>query len=744
MANIKARYSCPPAAPITSTAFRGWNRERLCSCSTMPIKMSARSILPIMKNKPPGQRVSRRSWPGEIGSLPARRVSGAGLRHQWGALLTDRGYFFVSEGEAKVFLFDGQQARPISELGLSRWFGENAPLLLDAAYRKANGHPYPFADNPANPLGTGYALGHDRLLDRLLVTKRDFALDSGLASPGSALHICGDGPVHFPNYHGIIAQRESDGWRYEGFEGCRMKFSKRTTMLVREERTVESIIPSDADIHVFLDTSGSFSTSGLQNIRDAVDEWLLSFGMDNPNWSGTRLFHNREDERWLGWPKRVHDWYLGKGADPATKSVIFLSFCNESHDVYHANYHDSVFSISQPTAAFMEDYNAFMQVYPKFKSFAGILYPIVYTGSGQTYRANLLHSIAAMHGVPMTAQEAVTELANRNMAFSEGQWGAMKQSLMTANPYPDGGLKNFNWRGKWDRHSDGGADVIDAVQFNTDISELLASIPSVVTEDVEVLKDTTLYGYVDGTPVDGGVSHDASWTLSWQMGNAAAREGWASWHSYLPGMYIGRENGMLSAPVPPRNGQVFWKHGKKGYYHNFYGRQFPHEIELVSLPMDAQVGIWDGLALMAEGRLESGGDWHEVRLEIHNKMVAYNHRQCSGLVPIVPKDLRGLPEDYLMSQAKDGHFVPADRNELDWSLHNLRDIRTDYGSPIWDSSLAARQAGYWRDAALNAASLDKGKDWTQMEPFRGRYLVVRLVYDRPNPIRLLTWGLAKQ
>jgi len=678
---------------------------------------------------------------GEVGSLPARKVSGAGLRHQWGALLTDMGYFFVSEGEGKVFHFTGEQAKPISSLGLSKWFRENVPILMDRAYRRDNGEAYPFADNPANPFGTGFALGHDRLLDRVLLTKRDFVLDGGLTSAGSALHLCGSGLVHFPNYLATIAQREGEGWRYEGFEGCRMKFGKRATVLVKEERVVSSVIPSDADIHVFLDTSGSFNNAGLQNIRDAVDEWLVSFGMANPNWAGMRFFHSRGDERWLGWVQLVHQHYVGQGIDPATKSVIYISFCNESNNIYHGWAHNDSFTISAPTTAFMDDHNQFKLLYPKFKSFAGIVYPIVYHGGAQ-YRVNLLHSIAALHGVPMTTAEVAAELAAKNPAFSDAQWDAMRHSLMAANPYPDDGLKNWNWRGKWDRASHGGADVIDAVQFEADISELLASIPSTVTEEVEVLKDVTVHSYVDGIPVDGGVERDASWTISWQMGNSVAREGWSSWHSYLPGMYIGREDGLLSAPISPKNGHVFWKHGEKGYYHNFYGRQCPHEIELVSLPGTLQGGMWDSLVLVAEGRLDVGGDWYEARREVHDKLVAYNHRQCSGLVPIFVKDLKGFMEDYLMEQIRDGNLVFADRNEMNWTLNNLRDIRVNYDAPIWDTSLAKRQAGYWRDAVLNLASMDAGKDWAQLEPFRGRYLVVRLVYDRPNPIKLLTWGLA--
>ena len=115
---------------------------------------------------------------GEFGSLPAQHIindkngSSAGLQHREGFVLTPYGYFFVSEKEKKVFLFDGK-LKDLSLIGMSKWFNENITIQTDKVFKDNNLIDYEFKDNPASPFGTGFILEYDPFNERILVTKKD-------------------------------------------------------------------------------------------------------------------------------------------------------------------------------------------------------------------------------------------------------------------------------------------------------------------------------------------------------------------------------------------------------------------------------------------------------------------------------------------------------------------------------------------------------------------------------------------
>ena len=96
-------------------------------------------------------------------------------------------------------------------------------------------------------------------------------------------------------------------------------------------------------------------------------------------------------------------------------------------------------------------------------------------------------------------------------------------------------------------------------------------------------------------------------------------------------------------------------------------------------------------------------------------------------------------EDYLYNQVSNlnNDEIIADRSERNWNINNLRDIRTDYNQTIFISDLASLQTEYFIDKILNNASIDYNKDWTELESFRDKYLVVRLIFDKFADVKLL-------
>ena len=74
--------------------------------------------------------------------------------------------------------------------------------------------------------------------------------------------------------------------------------------------------------------------------------------------------------------------------------------------------------------------------------------------------------------------------------------------------------------------------------------------------------------------------------------------------------------------------------------------------------------------------------------------------------------------------------IIVDRTDRNWNINSIRDIRTDYNSPIWSSKIKDTQSNYYIDKILNTDSMNFNKDWSELESFRDKYLSVRLIFDK--------------
>ena len=122
-----------------------------------------------------------------------------------------------------------------------------------------------------------------------------------------------------------------------------------------------------------------------------------------------------------------------------------------------------------------------------------------------------------------------------------------------------------------------------------------------------------------------------------------------------------------------------------------------------------------------------------------NKALFYNARQCSGMLNLLVKDINTDGEDYLLQQVQNlpGDSIIIDRNEKDWTLNQLRDIRVDYTKPIFKSNIESIQDNYFIDKVVNEDTIDFDKDWSELESFRDKYLVVRFIFDNFDDVKLL-------
>ncbi len=259
-----------------------------------------------------------------------------------------------------------------------------------------------------------------------------------------------------------------------------------------------------------------------------------------------------------------------------------------------------------------------------------------------------------------------------------------------------------------------------------------------VSKTIEVLK--TIYFNIPGELLYADSAIDRSWTISYSLKNNS----WTSWHSYIPNMYLNMPNKMYSWQFGNSN---IWEHNRFSNFQTFYGVYKPYIVEYVATTFPTTT-ITDYITLNTQAKKydKDSEEFYERRYVTFNKMILYNSRQCSGNMLLRSKNTSSDvvsfgtdASDYMMDQVTNfgDNIVLIDRNETDWTVNDLRDIRTNYDKPIWMTKVNLLQDDYFIDKVLNESTMDVNKDWTQLESFRDKYLVVRLIFDNFADTKLL-------
>lgn len=679
--------------------------------------------------------------------------SSAGTTHKWGCIKTKQGILFPSQIENKWYLFNGNDLKPISDYGNSYWFKDNMQSLVAQQYYASNKKKYPFLNNPSNQLGEGFISTYDTKKERFIITRKDFSLIDTIADNNDyELCINNNGDVTiFNDYQQTIDTYESNGWTFNGIKDCELQFSKIELVETEEEReiTTTTIIPADTIVIPFFDTT-SMDAATITNISNTIDSWFPGFkasvngGDNNITLVNPGTWNQWSTEDWLEVPQ------LALSNVGANTDVLLLVFVDESNSP--GTYHDGVFGtpMSAPTAGYISDVNQFVNViYPQFASFTAINYPIQKdTDNNKNY---LQHAIAAIEARSMTSTE--TNALTQNALFDNTQWNTVRTNLQN-NPYVGQPiLRNYGWLYKENR-VDGidnngtaecpidGVSVITPCQFTNDVEELLQNTVVTTTETITVTIQTpvTVYETVAGTPQLNIVKSNNSWTMSYDIED----EEWLSWHSYLPNFYFYIAEKFYSWEHSNNN---IWKHNVKGLYQNYYGVRHPYILEYVVKGNDPRMTyIWDYIKLHTEALryVEENKEYLDVDVTF-NKLLAYNSKQISGILNLINKNsntdlvVNLQPSDYLSEQViNTNESIIIDRNERDWTVNDLRDIRINRNQTMFNKSLDSRQDEYFIDKIINPLSIDFNKDWTQLESFRDKYLVIRLIFDNFDNIKLIT------
>jgi hypothetical protein len=735
---------------------------------------------------------------GSYFSIPPRKIvddenNSAGTEHKWGMTKTPYGVIFPCQIENKWYFFSGEKLEPLSSEGNSNWFRQNMKFLVEEDYYNANLKPYPFKNNPVNSIGTGYVSAFDSTKDRLILTKKDFKITN---LPTNNFELCdeGNGLVIFENISETIAEKEEEGFTFEGIENCQLKFSR----LTYTERTVPNLSTSnlqDADyIVVQMDYSASFGPIADNPVRrgllESLQTWYneqfpneepgeieydASFGKGFYSTSErlviiprivnfnhpilTNLGNNEVintgtnavlTERSLLFPYLLTvgapSWNTSNGMpDFENKNVIYISLVNEALTYYNQAIPASISGdfTTEPKVVggdmhLIRDYEAFLLAKPFFGSFKGILYPIALSTTLSSSKG-LIRTYLAIYRkyLERSDMDELFEEEN-NSAFTFTELNNLYAELeFPNNPYSPGEptyipqtLEELDWYIKPDRYSTTGGVPVSSEQFGQDIESLLGE-STVTTETTEVSTLTPNYEvvYVEGTTFEPEILNNG-WTFSYSL----KEKGFISWHSYIPSYYITETEKFYSWY---KGLSHIYKHNKIGSHGFFYENKRPFIVEFVINDQAVLTKIQDYLKFQSTCQVYDSENeiYTDVKDTTFNKLLVYNSYQTSSLLNLITKsdDINYLNQQVLDNNPEN---IFIERYEKDWHINGFRDYRDNSNIPFFSKSLTDRQDNYYIDKVVNPLAVNFNKNWFEIENFRDKFLVVRLIYDNFADVKL--------
>ena len=284
---------------------------------------------------------------------------------------------------------------------------------------------------------------------------------------------------------------------------------------------------------------------------------------------------------------------------------------------------------------------------------------------------------------------------------------------------------------------EGGSLSINDLEIITNNQTEGCNINTICTDEIipsnqEVEQDSTIFEYEDGINLltEERQIVDNSWTMSYSL----KADSWVSWHSYLPSFYMYIQEKFYSWK---QGMNTIFRHGVKGSYGNFYGESKPFIIEYVDVDNPLVTKIYDALKIQTEAKTwnEDSQEFLDAGNVTFTKILLYNTHQISGILNMVVKQNE---DTYIEDQITNSNTsIVISRNERDWSINDFRDISIDQSVPMFKKDLTSIQNQYYIDKVVNSDRIDFDKNWMELENFRDKFLVVRLIIDTFDSTRLI-------
>lgn len=201
---------------------------------------------------------------------------------------------------------------------------------------------------------------------------------------------------------------------------------------------------------------------------------------------------------------------------------------------------------------------------------------------------------------------------------------------------------------------------------------------------------------------------------------------------------------------------VLYKHVQNGSYGNFYDVKYPHIVEFIMKEQTPITKIWRDVKVIVNANKfdVDTNEMYHYDLGFFNKAIFYNEKQCSGELNISIKNL--VDEDFF-NMEEESNTLSANKLEGEWNINNFRNYVNLVDKPIFTKN--------WNDANYREAfpidkmineknygtaenpqyTIEYDKDWNELEHFRDKYLVVRLISTNEDEnVELITNYLIDQ
>lgn len=193
-----------------------------------------------------------------------------------------------------------------------------------------------------------------------------------------------------------------------------------------------------------------------------------------------------------------------------------------------------------------------------------------------------------------------------------------------------------------------------------------------------------------------------------------------------------------------------YRHSSDSSHGIFYDVKYPYIIELVMKDDDLSTKIWKDITVTVDANKYDIESKEILNYEygFFNKAIFYNNKQCSGELDITVKN---TIEDDFFNLEEDNTELSANKLEGNWKINGFRDYVNIKEKPLFTKNWSQEiyRNAYPIDKMINETNygteeepqyvIDYTKDWNEIERFRDKYLVVRLINtNNDDSVELIT------
>ena len=216
-----------------------------------------------------------------------------------------------------------------------------------------------------------------------------------------------------------------------------------------------------------------------------------------------------------------------------------------------------------------------------------------------------------------------------------------------------------------------------------------------------------------------GLFNDKSWTMTFSLNTKE----WRSYHAYIPSMMLRNDKSLMSAIKPTYTvGAKMYKHNIANKFGKFYDQNNPSEFYVeyvINTNVDYTTGqvvsldtnkLFDAFQWITEVFDSNGTNYYG---KTFTKLLIYSENQCSGVIDLSPTNIKST--------------------EGTWRFNDFKDIVINYADQIINQDKGiptGTNASILTDnTKVITANINASKRWYEKSFFRGKYIVIRFVYD---------------